>query len=169
MEQGGLGLRRMLKTNKALVAKLGWKLLSSPNSLWAQTTKLKYKLHGLEDFSRVRSGVSWVWHCITRVVSQLFSRLCILPRKGVDVSLQYDSWVPNSQNFRPIWRDRGAEDVLIQVVSDFVNLVSGQWVSNWSRGSFRKALLRILLGCLFHILTLKIGGSRSLILHVIFQ
>lgn len=41
-EQGGLGLRRLRDMNMALLAKLGWRLLTEPDKLWTQTLTAKY-------------------------------------------------------------------------------------------------------------------------------
>lgn len=43
-ELGGLGVRKMFEVNKALIAKLGWKLIFETDSLWVRTIRLKYKV-----------------------------------------------------------------------------------------------------------------------------
>lgn len=43
-DRGGLGLRRMEKMNEVMLMKLGWGLLTQPDSLWVQVLKTKYKL-----------------------------------------------------------------------------------------------------------------------------
>jgi hypothetical protein len=39
---GGLGIRKMRDVNLALIAKLGWKMLTNPDSLWVAQLKGKY-------------------------------------------------------------------------------------------------------------------------------
>ncbi|XP_074301475.1 uncharacterized protein LOC141632870 [Silene latifolia] len=39
---GGLGLRSMRQVNTAFMAKLGWRMLSEPNSVWARVLRHKY-------------------------------------------------------------------------------------------------------------------------------
>ncbi|XP_074304974.1 uncharacterized protein LOC141639890 [Silene latifolia] len=41
-DNGGLGLRSMRQVNTAFMAKLGWRLLSEPNALWARVLHHKY-------------------------------------------------------------------------------------------------------------------------------
>lgn len=40
---GGLGIRKMHEVNTALIAKLGWKIFSNPESLWVQLARFKYR------------------------------------------------------------------------------------------------------------------------------
>lgn len=40
--EGGLGINPTRLVNQAFLIKLGWRLLSSPNSLWAQMLRSKY-------------------------------------------------------------------------------------------------------------------------------
>ena len=41
-EIGGLGVRGMRNMNLAFMAKLGWRLLTKPNDLWAKVLHFKY-------------------------------------------------------------------------------------------------------------------------------
>lgn len=41
-KEGGLGLRSMSKVNTASMARIGRKILSEPDSLWATVLKVKY-------------------------------------------------------------------------------------------------------------------------------
>lgn len=41
-DKGGLGLRKAKETNKALLAKLGWRILQNESALWIQVMKEKY-------------------------------------------------------------------------------------------------------------------------------
>ena len=45
---GGLGIRSMQNMNLAFMAKLGWRLLSTKNELWAQILHSKYVKGNLE-------------------------------------------------------------------------------------------------------------------------
>lgn len=40
---GGLGIRKCVDNNKAISAKLGWKLMTERNPLWIKTLKAKYR------------------------------------------------------------------------------------------------------------------------------
>lgn len=56
-ELGGLGVRKMFEVNKALIAKLGWKLIFETDSLSVRTIRLKYKVRD----PMVASGGGGVW------------------------------------------------------------------------------------------------------------
>ena len=41
-EHGGLGIKKMQEMNLAFMSKLGWKVLTNKESLWAKTLICKY-------------------------------------------------------------------------------------------------------------------------------
>lgn len=45
-KQGGLGLQKMSETNRALITKLAWRVVTNPDNLWVHLVKLKYKCEG---------------------------------------------------------------------------------------------------------------------------
>ncbi|CAA7022340.1 unnamed protein product [Microthlaspi erraticum] len=47
--EGGLGIRRSQDMNKALIAKLSWRLLKDDTSLWAKVLRSKYKIKDIKD------------------------------------------------------------------------------------------------------------------------
>ncbi|KAG7536801.1 hypothetical protein ISN44_As13g007270 [Arabidopsis suecica] len=52
---GGLGLKEARVMNKALLAKVGWRLLSDKSSLWAKVLRSKYKVGEVVSY-----GIGWV-------------------------------------------------------------------------------------------------------------
>lgn len=61
-ERGGFGLKRAEGMNKALLAKLGWRLLTQGEDLWAKMIRKKYgvSLDGPVTFkSRQRASLTW--------------------------------------------------------------------------------------------------------------
>lgn len=44
-ERGGIGLKRASEMNKALLAKLGWRLLTNRNEIWSMILAEKYDVH----------------------------------------------------------------------------------------------------------------------------
>lgn len=64
--EGGLGIRSAKVMNKALIAKVGWRLLHDKASLWARVVRSKYKVGGVEDQSwlKVKSNWSSTWRSV---------------------------------------------------------------------------------------------------------
>lgn len=46
---GGLGIRLTGKMNKALLAKIGWRIIHENKSLWARVLRSKYKVGTVHD------------------------------------------------------------------------------------------------------------------------
>ena len=42
--EGGLGIWRSKEMNKALIAKVGWRVMNNEHSLWAQVVRKKYSV-----------------------------------------------------------------------------------------------------------------------------
>ncbi|GMQ02192.1 hypothetical protein CsSME_00048543 [Camellia sinensis var. sinensis] len=63
-QEGGLGLRRAEDQNIALLAKLGWKFNSDPDTIWTKVLKGKY-LHN-HSFSNwpTNKNASQIWRSI---------------------------------------------------------------------------------------------------------
>lgn len=48
-KEGGLGIRMAADMNKALIAKVGWRLLNDQVSLWSRVIRSKYKVGEIHD------------------------------------------------------------------------------------------------------------------------
>lgn len=127
MEVGGLGLRKMFETNQAFIAKLGWKMIQSPNELWVRQLHAKYITNDAGIISVRRTGVSWIWRGILLVQDFLKTHLCYLPRSGSQLHITLDPWIPINPNFRPISRSTNPVDPSIQFVADLVDQDLGGW------------------------------------------
>lgn len=93
-DQGGLGLRRTYPLNRAFIEKLGWKILTDDNNLWAKIMRKKYLQNDNTFFaSKRKARDSLVW-------SQILSQREIL-RKGIrwklgngnSISFWQDNWI----------------------------------------------------------------------------
>lgn len=60
-ENGGLGLRSMSKSNISFMAKMGWKLLTEPESLWASVLRGKFiqQTHFFDSQSSPQASYTW--------------------------------------------------------------------------------------------------------------
>jgi hypothetical protein len=107
--QGGLGLRKMVPTNLALITKLGWKFLHS-NSLWVQHLRAKYIKYG-SFFSAPphSSTASWIW---TR-----------------SDSIWSTAWVPSLPSYRPSPRCPQSRYLPPLSIADLI--IPGTW--RWNR------------------------------------
>lgn len=75
-EDGGLGIRSSEKMNKALIAKVGWRLLHDDTSLWARVVRHKYKVGDVHarDWLEVKSNWSVVWKSVIKGLREVVLR-----------------------------------------------------------------------------------------------
>ncbi|XVF22870.1 hypothetical protein REPUB_Repub12eG0208500 [Reevesia pubescens] len=90
---GGFGLRQTSLMNTALLAKLGWKLMTGNYDLWAQVLHSKY----LKDTDFIKAakkpGSSYTWRSILSsqvIVAKGCSRLVL---NGKQTNFWYDEWL----------------------------------------------------------------------------
>lgn len=74
--EGGLGFRPAREMNKALLAKVGWRLLSDKDSLWARVLRSKYKVGDVHDYSWMVPKGSWssTWKSVGVGLREVVSR-----------------------------------------------------------------------------------------------
>lgn len=65
-KEGGLGLRSMSKVNTASMARMGRKILSEPDSLWAAVLKGKYPQNSSLLECKATSNSSYTWRSVLR-------------------------------------------------------------------------------------------------------
>ena len=82
-EVDGLGLKRLHEMNVAFMAKVGWCLLTEPNSLWARVVFGKY-IRGIPSLSKFipKKGSSNIWKGITKATPTLDKGLIIRVHNG---------------------------------------------------------------------------------------
>lgn len=57
--EGGLGIRKATQMNKALLSKLGWRLLNEKESLWARILRNKYSIGDTHNISWLKPKGTW--------------------------------------------------------------------------------------------------------------
>lgn len=75
-KDGGLGIRAAKDMNKALIAKVGWRLLGDNKSLWARVLRSKYKVGNVHDPSWVVPKSTWssTWRSVGVGLREVVSR-----------------------------------------------------------------------------------------------
>ncbi|KAG7552028.1 Reverse transcriptase domain [Arabidopsis thaliana x Arabidopsis arenosa] len=96
---GGLGIRTACDMNKALLAKLGWRLLHDQSGLWAGVLRSKYKVGDLRDQNWIVAKSNWLstWRSV-----------------GIglrEVVLNGYSWVIGDGKNILFWRDKWLADL----------------------------------------------------------
>lgn len=92
---GEYGFRDLNKFNLALLAKIGWRLITNPDILWANIIKGFYFPNG--DFLRAKVGwrASWGWRSILAGGEVI----CLIVYKqvgdGCRMNIWKDPWIPN--------------------------------------------------------------------------
>ncbi|CAA7027589.1 unnamed protein product [Microthlaspi erraticum] len=64
--EGGLGIRKASLMNRALLAKVGWRLLYDETSLWARVMRSKYRVGDIHDSTWTVGKSNWssTWRSI---------------------------------------------------------------------------------------------------------
>ncbi|CAA7028167.1 unnamed protein product [Microthlaspi erraticum] len=92
--EGGLGIRQSSDTNKAMISKVGWRLLQDQTSLWARVLRSKYKVGSASDRSWTASKNHWssTWKSILVGMKE--------------VILESHGWVVGDGRSTHFWTDR---------------------------------------------------------------
>ncbi|KAG7557811.1 Reverse transcriptase domain [Arabidopsis suecica] len=94
--EGGLGIRGAKLMNKALVAKVGWRLLNDETSLWARVLRSKYKVGAAQDHTWVVPKSNWssTWRSVGVGLREVVSRgLAWVPGDGRTIRFWLDKWL----------------------------------------------------------------------------
>jgi hypothetical protein len=125
-DKGGLGYRDLHLFNLVMLARQGWRLLLSLESLCAQVLRFKYYPDG--DLLSVveKPGISYSWRSIIRDrgVQALKNGLVWRVGDGTQINIWLDPWIPHGVTRRPI-TPRG--HTILKKVSDLIDPISGEW------------------------------------------
>ncbi|KAG7566501.1 Reverse transcriptase domain [Arabidopsis suecica] len=94
-KEGGLGIRRAEDMNKALIAKVGWRLLNDQVSLWSRVLRSKYRIGDIHDkqWLVVKSNWSSTWRSIGVGLREVVMRgLSWVMGDGRQIRFWVDSW-----------------------------------------------------------------------------
>ena len=91
-QEGGLGFKDMRVFNLALLAKQGWRLIQSPESLVARFLKAKYFPNTSFMKAEVKAGSSYVWRSLLAGRKVLNKGLRFQIGCGSQVSVWEDKW-----------------------------------------------------------------------------
>ncbi|KAA3457985.1 reverse transcriptase [Gossypium australe] len=141
-EEGGLGFRNMAQFNIALLAKQGWRLLTSPDSLVARVFKAKYFPDCNFQFSRLGSSSSYVWRSIWAAKASLEKGLIWKVGTGENISVFEDAWIPNYENVR-LKSEVG--NLHFVKVADLINSNEREWNRSLIGNTFLEAEAELIL------------------------
>jgi hypothetical protein len=91
---GGLAFRDLRLFNKALLAKLGWRLLNQPSSIIAQILKAKYFPHSSFLDSNLVNRLSFIWRSMFGAKELLKEGLIWRVGDGRSIKVWGDRWLP---------------------------------------------------------------------------
>ena len=99
---GGLGMRDFLKFNKALLAKISWRLLDKPDCLLGKILKGKYFPESHILLVEEASSISHGWRSILIGRNLLLKNLGWAIGDGLSINIWQDPWLSMSKQERPM-------------------------------------------------------------------
>ncbi|XP_059428630.1 uncharacterized protein LOC132162415 [Corylus avellana] len=91
----------MKDVNHALIAKLGWKILSNFDYVWVRQLSVKYIKYGKFFSSPTTPSASWLWKGIQKSKSVLLSGACLQVAKTSSLPIWTYAWIPTMKDFKP--------------------------------------------------------------------
>jgi hypothetical protein len=98
---GGLGFKKMHDFNLALIAKLGWKLLTKTDCLWVHQLHGKYIKYGDFFSSPAPSTASWLWKGIQKIKPIISTGACLRVSRLSTSSIWTSNLIPTIPSFKP--------------------------------------------------------------------
>jgi hypothetical protein len=128
-----MGFRDMESFNVALLAKQVWRLLSKPDSLYAQVLRARYYPDGNLLNTKPKSGSSYTWQSILAGLDCFKRDYIWRVGDGSQTKIWEDNWIPSSHNLK-IMMPRGSN--LVTKVEELINPVTRLWDEDLQRSLF---------------------------------
>lgn len=156
--EGGLGIRSAEAMNKALLAKIGWRVIHDCTSLWAHVLRKKYRVGDIRDqtWTVVKSHWSSTWRSVGVGLREV-----VIP--GI-------SWVLGDGNYIQFWTDKWLfntpllDFIEMDVPRDFRNLcVRDPWIDGlgWDLNRIGPFISNYVRLCLAAVVVDTITGARD--------
>lgn len=99
--RGGLGLKNLSRMNTALLMKIGWNIITKPQSLWIRVLRSKYGLdqYGIPTNLNFKNG-SYLWRAVNNIWPHVKNGIRWAVGNGKSVFFWNDWWVPEVYNLR---------------------------------------------------------------------
>ncbi|XP_004310201.1 PREDICTED: uncharacterized protein LOC101298860 [Fragaria vesca subsp. vesca] len=127
--EGGLGFRNMELFNQALLAKKGWRIINSLDSLVTRTLKAKYFPSGHFLKAEMGSDASYVWRSLLKGRDLLRKGIRYHVGNGESISVWHDPWILRPCTFKTYSTVmEGLEDLK---VADLIDPDTRVWMVDW--------------------------------------
>lgn len=106
--EGGLAIRSTQKMNKAMLAKVGWRLIHDTSSLWATVIRSKYRVGTIHDqtWMKNKGNGSAVWRSIGVGLREvIMAGISWVPGNGREIHFWKDKWLSNTPLIEQVTRD----------------------------------------------------------------
>lgn len=125
---GGLAIWLMENHNKALLATLGWKIISKENFLWVSTTRTNY-FHNYDLLqSSCNPSASWIWKGIMKNLEVVSKDACRSFSLSSFLNVWSHPWVPSLPLFKPL-PNPSTPFLLNLMIIDLIEPLSKTWRS----------------------------------------
>lgn len=126
---GGLGLKDLSHMNMALLMKIGWGLVNSPNTFWVQVLASKYKVDttDLPSSLQTRNG-SYLWRAVGKVWDHVLKGTRWALGDGKRVKFWWDLWLSEADSLQSYATNPIPDQLINLCVADFSDNY-GNW--NW--------------------------------------
>lgn len=126
---GGLGLKNLYHMNVAVLMKIGWGLVNSPNNFCVQVLASKYKIDTtcLPDSLQTRSGF-YLWCALGKGWDHVLEGTRWALGDGKRVKFRWDLWINEADSLQSYALNPIPDKLIHLCVADFLN-DNGNW--NW--------------------------------------